>query len=651
MKYSLLLMVGSLLTTTAYLNVSQTCGCGDEDADTDGSCASDDCDDSDASVYPGAEELCDSKDNDCDGLVDDASDVDRDGYNLCNDCDDKDPSVHPGATEACNAKDDNCDGTIPLDERDGDSDGFAVCEGDCDDAEPMTYPGAEEQCDAVDNDCNGVTPSGELDVDQDGYSSCDGDCNDSDMDTYPGASEKCDGLDNDCDGVAGSEESDFDRDGSLVCAGDCDDHDASSYPGAREICDSVDQDCDGLADVTVDGSSGWERSVCGAVVAPSTGAYDAKGADQGFTIFNEDLGLFQMWFRATDAANVGRIAYATSPDGARWTKHTTTVLSPGSTGSWDALRLGFPSVVYWEGSYQMWYQGQDALNIIRIGYASSADGLTWTKSTANPILNVGAGTSWDSKTVQAPCVLLDEGSGTFRMWYTGGDNTYFQTGYASSSNGLTWTKSAANPILKVGGTGAWDSKRAIFARVRQAEDGTFQMWYSGDDIATTYTYEIGYASAPDPLTWTKNAANPVFSFGTAGSYDSYMVYAAQVLPISDGFSMFYSGGASNSGPYAIGIARNTSPTTSLVSPAPESVVRRGDVVDFMLVADDVDGLEQLTAVWTSDRDGVLGTSVSDALGVIDFSTASLSKGLHKITSIVQDAGGLPSSVTVQVSVY
>jgi len=71
-------------------------------------------------------DICDGYDNDCDGVVDDGplSDADGDGYSFCGqvdassgklvnvDCDDQDPNVHPGAQEVCNGKDDDCDGII-----------------------------------------------------------------------------------------------------------------------------------------------------------------------------------------------------------------------------------------------------------------------------------------------------------------------------------------------------------------------------------------------------------------------------------------------------------------------------------------------------------------------------------------------------------
>jgi len=279
-------------------------------------------------------EICDGIDNDGDGEIDEGLlntyyiDGDGDGYGseaveACEapegsadapgDCDDGDPSIHPGADEVCNDIDDDCD--LVIDEGlthtyflDNDGDGFGgttdavtACSPpehhvdnslDCDDTSSVISPDQFEICNGIDDDCDGRIDDGVSVMfypdedgdgfgvledgapscgDPDGHSTVPGDCDDSAADIHPLADEICNDLDDDCDGVVDDHPisgtilywMDGDGDGhgagapSEACeipdghAGtgdDCDDTDDTRSPSMVEVCNEIDDDCDTMID-------------------------------------------------------------------------------------------------------------------------------------------------------------------------------------------------------------------------------------------------------------------------------------------------------------------------------------------------------------------------------------------------------------------
>lgn len=88
-------------------------------------------------------------------------DLDGDGFIASLDCDDTNPMTYPGASEICDGRDNDCDGSVPAGERDGDGDGFMICAGDCDDSDAQVYPGAPGTHQGKDNDCSGTIETDE----------------------------------------------------------------------------------------------------------------------------------------------------------------------------------------------------------------------------------------------------------------------------------------------------------------------------------------------------------------------------------------------------------------------------------------------------------------------------------------------------------
>ena len=170
------------------------------------------------------------------------------------DCDDADAAVHPGADEVCDDIDNNCDSTVDEDtavdapswfvDADGDGYGDASQEvvaclspggtyvgdsADCDDADALNFPGADERCDGVDNNCDGTIDE-DFSVDAVTFYA------DTDGDGYGDAASTA---------AACAAPSGFVED-----ATDCDDSNGAISPGADELCATtgVDDDCDGDSD-------------------------------------------------------------------------------------------------------------------------------------------------------------------------------------------------------------------------------------------------------------------------------------------------------------------------------------------------------------------------------------------------------------------
>ena len=253
----------------------------------------------------------------------------------------------------------------------------------------------------------------------------------------------------------------------------------------------------------------------------------------------KENGIYKMWFSYRVKQGIG---YTESPDGLNWSEPR--LVFESITGStWEGHEVNRPVVVFAKGKYRMWYTGQmiPALKqgVSSIGYVESDDGLNWTRVSNDPVLVPTE--PWEKPSLMCPHVNYDEEKDLYEMWYSGGSNLEpDEIGYASSKDGINWTKHDANPVFSPDPNNIWDSGKVCACQVIKHE-GYYYMFYLGHYHLQRGA--IGIARSKDGLTnWERHPTNPIIA-SDKDTWDGKSVFKPYVMFEKDHWILWYNGGA------------------------------------------------------------------------------------------------------------
>jgi predicted GH43/DUF377 family glycosyl hydrolase len=261
---------------------------------------------------------------------------------------------------------------------------------------------------------------------------------------------------------------------------------------------------------------------------------------------------YYMWYSGTAEDGSGPALFlATSGDGATWSRaNGGNPVLVGTPGAFDADGVYGADVIYDPANvlapYRMWYSGRaDVFG--GIGYATSSDGVTWIKyrnggPSPVPVLNHGLAGSADSFSAADPAVIKD--GSTWKMWYTGDDSSKKRIAYATSPDGVVWSKGGKVIAPEDPGVSA-NIAFGAFAPSVFKSGATYTMLLTGRKLVGggVFQTKIMETTSTDGIVWggPSPALNPS---GTNSNFDYSNLNSPDVLydPSSGSpYKLYYSG--------------------------------------------------------------------------------------------------------------
>ena len=232
----------------------------------------------------------------------------------------------------------------------------------------------------------------------------------------------------------------------------------------------------------------WHQYSENPVFSPRGGEWDYPHVANPHVIADGDT--LRMWYGGGNIIQTGMcIGYATSVDCINWNRHSDPVIEPPFSPAWDQDGVLPGGVIKEDGIFKMWFNGgvgpygyPQSSSLWSIGYATSSDGIHWDLLPDLVLSHGNIGTDFDELAADASVIRTDAG---YDMWYGGHSKTAVSNhipqakiGYASSSDGINWTKYHKNPVLSPTEVSPqWTT--GYYSPSVYFDGERFHMWFSG----------------------------------------------------------------------------------------------------------------------------------------------------------------------------
>lgn len=185
-----------------------------------------------------------------------------------------------------------------------------------------------------------------------------------------------------------------------------------------------------------------------------------------------------------------------------------------------------------ENMYRMWYGGYMSEGVMRLGYATSEDGLAWKRYRKNPLYSA----HW----IEDVCVVKKDG-----RYYLFAEGLEDKAHIFVSGNGIAWQR--LGPIKVLSSSGEPISEGPLGTPVAFNEKGIWYLLYERNDLG------IWLARSEDLTVWRNVQDEPVLEPGPQ-EYDNRLIAANQVVKYNGRYYLYYHGRSKASPNWGVNIA-------------------------------------------------------------------------------------------------